>query len=270
MSAPGNARFLWLLLCLAVSGAIHAQDNSWEDDFKTGPPPGQRAFTTNCAGCHGLDGHGSEKAPNITTNPTVQRLSDAQLQGIIRDGVAGTGMPAFHSLTPTQLRLLVSYIHTLQGKGAARTVPGDAKKGQDLFFGKGDCSTCHTILGRGGFLGPDLTGYGSSKSSAEILHTIVSKNRTAAPGFKSVVITTHDGTRIPGILRNEDNFSLQLQSEDGRFYFFERSALKDVTYSDQSRMPTDYAEKLSPSEISDLISFLMTTTSAPSTKHPSK
>jgi len=271
MALPRNSMCLLPLACVALLAFAHAQqDNSWEDDFKTGPPPGQRTFTTNCSGCHGLDGRGSEKAPNIATNPTVQRLSDSQLQEVIHNGVAGTGMPAFHSLTPAQLHSLVGYIHVLEGKDAARAIPGNAKKGQEVFFGKGECSTCHTVSGRGGFLGPDLTGYGSTKSSTEILNSIVTKSRTASSGFKSVVVTTHDGSRIQGILRNEDNFSLQLQGEDGTFYFFERAALQDVAYSDQSRMPTDYAEKLSRGEINDLISYLMAATSAPKLKSSSK
>lgn len=265
-------RCLLPAVCMTLLAFAHAQqDNSWEDDFKTGPPPGQRTFTTNCAGCHGLDGHGSEKAPNIATNPTAQRLSDSQLQELIHNGVPGTGMPAFHSLTPLQLRSLVGYVRNLQGKGTARAIPGDAKKGEGIFYGKGECSSCHTVSGRGGFLGPDLSAYGSTRSPAEILNGIISKSRNAPAGYRPVVVTLGDGSHISGILRNEDNFSLQLQGEDGSFYFFERSALQDVNYSEQSRMPTDFAEKLSRGEINDLISFLMAASpAASSTKRDSK
>ncbi len=63
-----------------------------------GPQPGQRTFTATCAACHGLDGRGGERAPNIAGSPRLQRLSDAELAGIVSNGVPGKGMPAFGSL----------------------------------------------------------------------------------------------------------------------------------------------------------------------------
>ena len=35
-------------------------------------------------------------------------------------------------------------------------------------------------------------------------------------------------TRYQGIIRNEDNFSLQLQSEDGAFHFLSKADLKTI------------------------------------------
>ena len=61
------------LLC---AGAIplRAQDDTLEDDFKKTPGPGQLTFSSTCAGCHGLDGRGGDKAPNIASNTKVQHL----------------------------------------------------------------------------------------------------------------------------------------------------------------------------------------------------
>ena len=61
-------------------------------------PPGGAIFASNCAGCHGADGRGGEHAPNIATAPEVQHMTDRELAGIIRYGIAGAGMPAFSSL----------------------------------------------------------------------------------------------------------------------------------------------------------------------------
>src|SRR5579864_3882346 len=129
---------------------------------------GKRSFTSTCAGCHGLDGRGSERAPSIATSPRIQKLSDKGLSNIIANGVPGTGMPAFHSLSAGQVQSLVSYIRTLQGKTEARVLPGNAARGKDIFFGKGECSNCHSISGHGGFFGPDLTTFGASSSADAI------------------------------------------------------------------------------------------------------
>jgi cytochrome c oxidase cbb3-type subunit 3 len=236
---------------------LHAQqDDSLEDDFKKSPGPGQLTFASSCAGCHGLDGRGSEKAPNIAANVKVEHFTDAQLADIISNGVPGTGMPAFRALSPAQVRAVVGYLRVLQGKGKARALPGDADQGKKIFFGKADCSTCHTISGQGGFLGPDLSASGSMSADA-ILKAILNPAPIIPAGYKPATITTRDGTRVEGVIRNEDNFSVQLQTRDGAFLFFDKSEVKSIEYGSQSLMPSNYADRLSRSELNDLISFLM-------------
>src|SRR5579862_1025036 len=84
---------------------------------KAEPSQGKRTFTSTCAQCHGLDAKGSERAPNIADRASVQRLSDEQIFHIIENGVPGTGMPAFHALQSAQIRAVVAYLRSLQGKG---------------------------------------------------------------------------------------------------------------------------------------------------------
>lgn len=250
----------WIVISLLLwAGAVplRAQDDTLEEDFKKTPGPGQLAFSSTCAGCHGLDGRGGDKAPNITGNTKVQHFTDAQLADIISNGVPGTGMPPFHALDPSQVRAIVGYLRVLQGKSKARALPGDAEQGKKIFFGKGDCSTCHTISGEGGFLGPDLSTYGSSMSAKAILKTILNPARVAQSGYRLANITTRDGTRVEGVVRNEDNFSVQLQTKDGSFLFLQKSNVQTLEYSGKSLMPSNYADRLSQSELNDLISFLM-------------
>ena len=166
-------------------------------------------------------------------------------------------MPAFHSLSTAQVQSLVSYIRALQGKTDSRVVPGDAVQGKAIFFGKGDCSTCHTVAGQGGFLGPDLTSYGAASSSNQILEAILNSNRIVPLGYRAAVITTRDGNTIEGVVRNEDNFSVQLQTQDGVFHFFQKSDLQKFEYSKQPLMPSNYAQRLTQDELNDLVSFLM-------------
>jgi putative heme-binding domain-containing protein len=169
-------------------------------------------------------------------------------------------MPAFHSLSTTQLQSLVSHIRALQGKTESRAVPGDATRGKEIFFGKGECSGCHAVAGQGGFLGPDLTAYGAASSAKQIQDAILNSNRIVPSGYKSAVATTKDGSTVEGVVRNEDNFSVQLQSQDGAFHFFQKSDLQNFEYSKQSLMPSNYAQRLSQDELNDLVSFLMSTT----------
>ncbi len=251
---------LSLLLCLAVfhvPALAQQQDDSWDDDFKKADTPGGRTFNSTCAGCHGLDGRGSDKGVNIAGNAKVRHFTDTQLSEIISNGVPGTGMPAFHNLNAQQISSLVGHLRILQGKVASRTPPGNAARGKEIFVGKGECSSCHTISGEGGFLGPDLSVYGLAASAKRIRDEILRTERIPPAGYRAAVLTTHDGDRLEGIVRNEDNFSVQLQTKDGSFHFFQKSDLQTVAPLDQSMMPTNYRQRLTPDELNDLVSYLM-------------
>ena len=170
-------------------------------------------------------------------------------------------MPPFRSLNAREVRAVVDYLRSLQGKAEGRTLPGDPNRGKEIFFGKSDCSTCHTISGQGGFLGPDLTEHGATSSADAIRDEIVRAPRVPSIGYRTAVLTTESGERLEGLVRNEDNFSVQLQTKNGTFHFFKKTDLRRFDRQDGSLMPTDYRSRLSDAELNDLTSYLMTTPS---------
>jgi putative heme-binding domain-containing protein len=171
-------------------------------------------------------------------------------------------MPAFHSLSQEQVSALVQYLHVLEGTQQPRVLPGDANRGRQIFFGKGECSSCHSIGGEGGFLGPDLSAYGSTKSAKDILDDTVKTNRIIPTGYKLAVATTRDGNRLQGLIRNEDNFSVQMQATDGSFHFLQKADLQKLEILSQPLMPTNYGDRLSPGELNDVVSYLMSAASS--------
>jgi cytochrome c oxidase cbb3-type subunit III len=220
---------------------------------------GQQIFS-NCASCHGLDGRGGEHAPNIATDPKVKRMPDAAILGVIRNGIPAAGMPGFSkSLDEKQIHGVLKYLRELQDGTNMGQSKGNAAKGRELFFGRMGCAGCHAIDGRGGFFGPDLSGYGSSHSPAEIGEAIVDPNRNLEARRATVTVLTRSGKRYSGLIRNEDNFSLQMQTADGLFHLFDRSELSHIEHQANSLMPSDYGSKLTRSELNDLISFLLQT-----------
>jgi len=218
---------------------------------------GKQTFETICAGCHGLDGQGGERGPNIVSRPEVRKLSDRELLQLLREGRPAKGMPPFGPLGDAQLASVMSHLRGLQGKGGAAALPGDPVAGKELFFGNAGCSSCHMIRGTGGFLGADLSSYGGNVSPADMRGAILSPNKENDPRRRAVTVTTEDGKTFMGIVRNEDNFSLQLQATDGSFHLFSKSALKSVDVQSQSLMPADYGSKLSSKQLDDLINYLV-------------
>jgi putative heme-binding domain-containing protein len=176
-------------------------------------------------------------------------------------------MPAFGSLGNAELSALLAQVRTLQGKGSTAAIPGDPQKGQRLFFGAARCSECHTVQGRGGFLSSDLSVYAANLASSEI-HSAITKPGGDSPERRTLITATlRDGRVLEGIARNEDNFSLQLQSVDGTFHFLAKSEITKVEPHAQPLMPTDYGSTLTPSQLDDLVGYLMTV--ARQTKSPS-
>jgi len=262
---------LFFVLSVFSISILQARQNLPSDhDLKPAIAAGQSTFNSSCAGCHGLDGTGSDKAVNISGSAKVRHLSDAQLSSIISNGLPGTGMPAFRSLNARQVRAVVDYLRSLQGKAEGRTLPGDPNRGKEIFFGKGDCSSCHTISGQGGFLGPDLTEHGATSSAEAIRDQIVKAPRMPAIGYRTAVLMTESGQRLEGLVRNEDNFSVQLQTQDGSFHFFKKTDLRSFDRQDGSLMPSDYRSRLSDGELNDLASYLMTTPSPNNAAPPRK
>jgi len=226
------------------------------------PPPtaptsgGQQTFDSSCASCHGLDGRGGERAPDIATRPEIARLSDPALLKVLRAGIPEKGMPPFAALGSAKLSALLRYLRSLQGKGTAIPVVGNAEKGKELYWGKAGCSECHMVNGAGGFLGPDLSKYGENHSVTEIHFNIVKPEKIPGTHGHIAEFTTKDGKMYSGLVRNEDNFSLQLLSLDGSFHLFSKSALAAINFRQETLMPADYGSKLSAADLDALAAYL--------------
>jgi len=227
------------------------------------PGEGRTIFEAACAGCHGLDGRGGERGPDIATRQPVVQLSDAEILEVLRGGRPAAGMPPFASLGAAKLNAVLAYLRSLQGKGASAVLPGDPAKGRDLFFGKARCSECHMVSGAGGFLGRDLTLYGANLSAKEIHSKIVNPGEGSGHSNKTAVATMRDAQRFSGVIRNQDNFSVQLQSFDGAFHLLKKSDVDKLEFRADPIMPSDYGTTLSATEINDLVSYLMTAARGP-------
>lgn len=231
---------------------------------------GRKLFEARCAGCHGLDARGGEAPPIGPGSPAATRTDD-RLQTIVRNGTPA-GMPGFGALmSRAEVIALVQHLRTLQhadggGDGAGATLAGDATIGRTLFFGKAQCSECHMARGEGGFLGSDLTG---TRLDAKALRKAILEPPVSPKGVLTNV-TLRDGRTVSGVVRNEDNFSLQLQDARGAFHLIDKAAATAITRGAQPLMPADYRQRLSDAEIDHLVRFLAQMAappSAPATSH---
>jgi len=258
-SNGGSFRFfaIGVLVCVGIAPTVSSQTVNESKGISVSiVDQGKQLLASNCAACHGMDGKGSERAPNIADSPHMRQLSDAQLEDIIANGLPGTGMPAFHSLSDSLVRELIAYLRNREGASNTAKLPGTPKHGEAIFFGPAGCSKCHMIAGQGGFIASDLTDYARTHSADQVRAAILG----TSSGEKHVRLATavlRNGEKYVGRVRNEDNFSLQLQSLDGTFHFLTRSELEKLDYDSQPMMPASIGSSLSATELDDLISYLL-------------
>ena len=215
---------------------------------------GDELFHERCAVCHGQRAQGA-MASNLVRTRSVRRGSVEALFKLIRTGIPGTEMPPQADLSDERIWQVVSYLRSMALPGQQPPLPGDPEAGGALFKSAG-CASCHVVNGAGGFLGPSLDSIAIQKSSDQIRQDVLEPDAQQAYGYESVAVETSNGRTVEGVLKNEDNFLVLIQTTDGEVETFRRGDLRSVDRPARSRMPGDYGTRLSPEQIGDLLAFL--------------
>jgi cytochrome c553 len=103
-----TTKLVMLVMTIAVALFVLIPNLSWADD-------GATIYKTKCAACHGADAAGkpAAKIPSLTGDD-AKKLSDADLTKAITEKPKHAGVAK--SLTPDQVKMVVSYIRDLQKK----------------------------------------------------------------------------------------------------------------------------------------------------------
>jgi cytochrome c oxidase cbb3-type subunit III len=255
-------KIVWVLIFFGAMDAAFCQNSNSTESYRRPQQElrGKGVFEARCATCHGLDGLGGEHAPDIIRRSAVKALSDQSLLDLIHDGIPQRGMPGFSDMSKEDGLAVVAYIRLLQGGSAAGSTPGDAVLGREVFLAKAGCSACHQFAGQGQFIAGDLRGFAQDHGAVEIRDAIL-KPSGRQPDVATTVAL--DGRRFSGLIRNEDNASLQLQDGNGRFYLLMKSSLASVQRKTTEPMPTDYGQRLNATEIDDLVAYIRREARAP-------
>ena len=142
-------------------------------------------------------------------------------------------------MTEEEIWQVVTYIRSVE-KRAGAGVNGNAQHGRELFYGSAECSSCHMFQGKGGRLGPDLTGAGTARSTEYLIESVRNPSRRLAQGlmeamkefseeYETVNVVTSNGTKYQGTLLNEDNFTIQFMDTHEKLHSLDKASLKSLS-----------------------------------------
>jgi putative membrane-bound dehydrogenase-like protein len=117
------------------------------------------------------------------------------------------------------------------------------------------CFVCHKMHGKGGIIGPDLTG--SNRTNIPyLLSNILDPSGDIQDDYKMVVITTQDGRTYSGniIAESERNITLRIVGQDA--LIINKSDIQSKEVTTNSLMPKGLLNSLTDEEVIDLVAYL--------------
>jgi len=156
----------------------------------------------------------------------------------------------------------------LKGQSKARSVSrAQVLLGKSLFFGKGQCSTCHSLHNRPEYsvLGPALAWRGLSDPQS-IKESILQPNSSIATGYGTATCVLQSGKSVSGrVVRvKDDSISLMVHDPTGewRLTTINRSELDEEIADDfpppaESPMPSAATAHLTADELEAIVQFIL-------------
>ena len=133
---------------------------------------------------------------------------------------------------------------------------GNWQAGRDLFRGKAMCAACHQLRGDGVKVGPEL-GNLIHRDYASVLKDIADPNATINPDGIAYQVTANDGRVVIGTRLGETDDELQIAQPGGAVARIRKSTISKTAALPTSLMPPGLDKTLSPTELRDLMTFLL-------------
>ena len=263
----GCLAVLVALLCAAPTGLLRAQGPDVGTDAQR--ESGKTLYLKNCAQCHGEKGDGEGSAtPHLQprprdfttgkfkarTTPNGALPIHQDLVNVLRKGMPYTSMPAWPTLSDTEVSDLAYFIKTFspeftKPENVPQPValpPAPAAKNESIEIGKklyvdNGCVKCHGMLGRGdGPSAPTLTDdFGRPIRSADLSQSWTFRGGSSREDIFRTMSTGFNGTPMP-------SFADALQPE-------QRWAITDYIVSLSGSNGPGYANLVVAKHVEELI-----------------
>lgn len=129
---------------------------------------------------------------------------------------------------------------------------GNTARGRQLF--EKNCGSCHMLFGRGGKLGPDLTG--AQRSNIDyLLENIIDPGAVVTKEFRATIVQLEDGRVLTGLVTSHTASLLELATAN-ETYRIPLEEIERMQATTASTMPDGLLTPLSAEEVRDLLSYL--------------
>jgi putative membrane-bound dehydrogenase-like protein len=133
---------------------------------------------------------------------------------------------------------------------------GSAEQGGQIFYQNdaAQCVRCHAVGDYGGNVGPNLANIGNTLSREQLLESLVAPGVRIAPDYGSISVTLENGEAAQGVLKEETDSYVVLQSADGTTRQISKDQITEQENSPSAMFTMEGV--LSRGEIRDLVEFL--------------
>ncbi len=126
-------------------------------------------------------------------------------------------------------------------------------KGEAVF--QNVCGSCHKMFGKGGNIGPDLTG--SNRANLDyLLFNVLNPSGEIQDDYKLVVVTTRDGRVYSGNVVSENERQISLRVVGQADQVISKSSIQSREVMPVSLMPVGLFDNLHEQEVLDLVRYM--------------
>ena len=134
--------------------------------------------------------------------------------------------------------------------------PGAAAPGKTIFEGPVGCTVCHRANGKGGEIGPELSGIATKYDRNSLIESVLYPSKQILDGYHATVLTLKNGEGYTGFVRDETPSQLVLLDAAGEKHPVQKEQIAKREESPLSLMPEGLQSGMSLAEFTDLIAYL--------------
>lgn len=150
--------------------------------------------------------------------------------------------------------------HGASAEAWAPYLSGNLKAGEDLFFNpesNAGCAKCHVVNGKGGTVGPELTGVAGTRDPRFLVESILEPSKVIASGYEPVLVITKEGQYLTGVIKKEDAEMIEVVDSQAKAHRVPKNQIQQRAPQKTSLMPGNFGEILTVQELHDLLAYLL-------------